>query len=508
MPYLFASIKHRHWRTAGRRLPEAVVASSIGIDGASSEPSGDVAEADVVRAALATLPHDVRALLWHTEVNDESVGDVVARDGISAHHLAVKRHRARHALGTAYLAQHAEPDGGTGELDPACREALPALPLLVRNSIGVRRRRRLEDHLSDCERCAEARSRLERLNRRLRAHPNLPWSMWSAGLSAIKAQASNWLTASAVAVAGPSALAIAVLAPVPTVFQPDGGHAATATAGTPVHGDHIPTAAGDEGRRAEAGSTPPPAPRAAGAWGVSWLSVDVPSLGPSAAPSPGAPGTSNATASDWTASTSVSARQELPIAVAPPDDQVSSLHAPSDVLAVASIGDTVAAAPPMAGMGDANDGGEQADAQGNGNGEASDDGQGEVDGQSDQQADDQNANQGDHNDSDQVERGGNGQAKGSDNGQPQASGRGRSGDQGNRASNGSDPSQREGAGEAQGRGSGQTKGKGRDPALGTSDEQGVATAPPGQDPAAATVPDTGDDAGSTQADGEAASLSA
>jgi hypothetical protein len=58
------------------------------------------------------------------------VDDALEHDAVSAHTLAVSRHRARRALGTAYLAQHVEPDGGLTELDPECRTTLAHLASL------------------------------------------------------------------------------------------------------------------------------------------------------------------------------------------------------------------------------------------------------------------------------------------------------------------------------------------------------------------------------------------
>ena len=213
LPYVFASIRHRHWRTARRLGHEAAVAATYGARTEVSDTM-DLVEADVVRTALATLPDDVQLLIWRTEVADESVAEVVERNGTSAHNVAVSRHRARRALGTAYLAQHAEPDGGLAGLDAECQATLSQLAALVRTKVGVRRRRRIERHLAACASCARIHERLARVNTRLRAHPQLPWELWTAGVtSAIKAQLSGGLGTSAVTIAGSGALAVAVRGP-------------------------------------------------------------------------------------------------------------------------------------------------------------------------------------------------------------------------------------------------------------------------------------------------------
>jgi hypothetical protein len=93
---------------------------TVGVSTAGCETTA-IVEADVLRTALSTLPDDVQALLWRTEVDDECLADTSDRGGTSAHNVAVHRHRAWRALGTAYLAQHAEPDGGLIGLDADCK---------------------------------------------------------------------------------------------------------------------------------------------------------------------------------------------------------------------------------------------------------------------------------------------------------------------------------------------------------------------------------------------------
>jgi RNA polymerase sigma factor (sigma-70 family) len=233
LPYLFASIRHRQWRVSSRRTRESAVASTWGARTTVCE-TADVAEADVVRAALASLPDDVQVLLWRTEVDDESVDAAVEREGTSPHHLAVHRHRARRALGTAYLAQHAEPDGGLANLDPECQATVQHLAALVRNKVGVRRRRHLVRHLRACPGCTQVHDRLALINTRLRLHPKLPWNLWATGLTtAIKTQVSGWLGASMVSVAGSGALVVAVFAPAAMLLD-QGGPASSPPATAPT----------------------------------------------------------------------------------------------------------------------------------------------------------------------------------------------------------------------------------------------------------------------------------
>ena len=58
LPYIFASVRNRHWRTAGRRAHEAELVRTAGLSRVDCE-STTIIEADVVRTALATLPDNV-----------------------------------------------------------------------------------------------------------------------------------------------------------------------------------------------------------------------------------------------------------------------------------------------------------------------------------------------------------------------------------------------------------------------------------------------------------------
>jgi DNA-directed RNA polymerase specialized sigma24 family protein/uncharacterized membrane protein YgcG len=241
LPYLFASIRNSHHRTAARRAHETALVHHEGVSITGWDWDG-IVEADVVRRALATLNSELQVLLWRTEVDDDRPGVAETCGSASAHTLAVHRHRARRALGTAYLAQHAQPDGGVVELDEECRTTLAHLASMVRNRIGVRRRRRLEAHLADCEQCAQTRLRLERLNTQLRAQRPLPWNVWLGGLtSTATAQISGWLGTSAVTLAGSSALAMAALVPTPMALGPLAGaeSQSTTSVASPARSDGV-----------------------------------------------------------------------------------------------------------------------------------------------------------------------------------------------------------------------------------------------------------------------------
>jgi DNA-directed RNA polymerase specialized sigma24 family protein len=367
LPYLFASIKHRHWRTARRRARETALASTTGPSAAYD--AADIVEAEVVLTALSTLPAGVQALLWRTEVDDQSVDVAAEWDAMSAHNLAVYRHRARRALGTAYLAQHAEPDGGVTGLDPECQQSLPHLASLVRGKIGARRRRLIERHLADCAHCCQVRQRLELINTRLRSHPRLPWSFWTAGLTTIKAQVSGWLGTSAVTLAGSSVLAAAaILVPAPALMERLDGHDSAAAA-TSTERPSRAISVADAGsasrpRRPDASTEHP-----GGVGGAAWFRVpSSPLPGPATEPQASNPSTGGPAMN----TTTTSEPPPLTVAVSPaalPRDDVAAEVASSDV-AAASPGPT--RAPTAQGATDSDENGTQSgrdDEQGSGHGD-------------------------------------------------------------------------------------------------------------------------------------------
>ena len=219
VPYVISCVKHEHWRSARRRVRESTEDGDrhhLTFEAAADrrDIATDIAEADVISKALLTLPARSRELLWMAEVEETPPQDLAARDGMTPHAVAVSAHRARRAFGSAYLAAHVAPVGGVAHLDPACRDTLAYLAPFVRGRVGVRRRRRIERHLSACAGCADDRDRIQRINGRLRHRPHLPFEIGvGASMFGFKAQLGAWLGASTVPLASAGAMALAVVVP-------------------------------------------------------------------------------------------------------------------------------------------------------------------------------------------------------------------------------------------------------------------------------------------------------
>lgn len=106
------------------------------------------ADPDVVRTALATLPHDDQQLLWSQHVLGRGI-EVVARElGLHARAAARRLRSAEDRLGRALSAAHARTPGRE-----RCMETRGALHDYVTHRLGAGRRQTLEDHLFGCAGC-------------------------------------------------------------------------------------------------------------------------------------------------------------------------------------------------------------------------------------------------------------------------------------------------------------------------------------------------------------------
>jgi len=109
------------------------------------------ADPDVVRTALASLPHDEQQLLWDLHVVERRV-EVVARE-MGMHVRAVLRRLrvAEQRLTGALSAAHAR-----GAVPQPCLETRTSLPEYVRHDLPAARRRSFEEHLFGCSGCMRA----------------------------------------------------------------------------------------------------------------------------------------------------------------------------------------------------------------------------------------------------------------------------------------------------------------------------------------------------------------
>ncbi|QIK63722.1 sigma-70 family RNA polymerase sigma factor [Leucobacter viscericola] len=107
----------------------------------------DVWDSDVARRAFSDLPERDQSLLKLTEVDSKPLAEVANVHGMTAQAVAAATYRARDALRTNYLVEAVA-------TDPACpKMRVDFLAAFARGKAPSVRRRKIEAHLKECDRC-------------------------------------------------------------------------------------------------------------------------------------------------------------------------------------------------------------------------------------------------------------------------------------------------------------------------------------------------------------------
>ncbi|MFI0234449.1 sigma-70 family RNA polymerase sigma factor [Streptomyces sp. NPDC017086] len=172
--YLLTSVRRvaAHWARSARR--EQLVddfALFAGQAARAAETSGDgtlglgadaralhAAEQSMAARAFRSLPERWQAVLWHTEVEDESPSEVAVLFGLDANGTRVLASRAREGLRQAYLQAHVS---AALTADEECARYADRLGGYARRKLRVRAERGLREHLAQCARCRLAAAQLE-----------------------------------------------------------------------------------------------------------------------------------------------------------------------------------------------------------------------------------------------------------------------------------------------------------------------------------------------------------
>ncbi|MEV5437135.1 sigma-70 family RNA polymerase sigma factor [Streptomyces sp. NPDC052682] len=116
------------------------------------------AERSLAVRAFRSLPERWQAVLWHTEVEDESPSEVATLFGLDANGTRVLASRAREGLRQAYLQAHVSAALADSE---ECARYADQLGTYARGRLRTRAERGLRKHLEECARCRLAASQIE-----------------------------------------------------------------------------------------------------------------------------------------------------------------------------------------------------------------------------------------------------------------------------------------------------------------------------------------------------------
>ncbi|MET8408729.1 sigma-70 family RNA polymerase sigma factor [Streptomyces sp. NPDC005195] len=116
------------------------------------------AEQSMAMRAFRSLPERWQAVLWHTEVEDESPSEVANLFGLDANGTRVLASRAREGLKQAYLQAHVS---ATLTQDEECARYADRLGAYARGGLRTRAERGLRKHLEECVKCRLAAGQIK-----------------------------------------------------------------------------------------------------------------------------------------------------------------------------------------------------------------------------------------------------------------------------------------------------------------------------------------------------------
>ncbi|MEV0850600.1 sigma-70 family RNA polymerase sigma factor [Streptomyces sp. NPDC049954] len=116
------------------------------------------AEQSMAMRAFRSLPERWQAVLWHTEVEDESPSEVATLFGLDANGTRVLASRAREGLKQAYLQAHVS---SALTADEGCAAYADRLGAYARGGLRSRAERGLRKHLEECARCRLAAGQIK-----------------------------------------------------------------------------------------------------------------------------------------------------------------------------------------------------------------------------------------------------------------------------------------------------------------------------------------------------------
>ncbi|MGH3433008.1 MAG: sigma-70 family RNA polymerase sigma factor, partial [Thermocrispum sp.] len=131
-------------------------------------PFSDTAVAGLERTmaarAFARLPERWQAVLWHTEIEQQSPAEVAPLLGLTPNGVSALAYRAREGLRQAYLQVH------LAETTAArCRATADRLGAWTRDGLSKRERTQVETHLDECDTCRALAAELADVNGAIRA---------------------------------------------------------------------------------------------------------------------------------------------------------------------------------------------------------------------------------------------------------------------------------------------------------------------------------------------------
>ncbi|WOF23740.1 sigma-70 family RNA polymerase sigma factor [Microbacterium betulae] len=232
--YLFTAIRNiaASWGRSSNEVASDEL-ENVEDPGSTDQATDEALDRSLTHTAFRSLPTRWQEVLWYTEIEQMKPGEVAPLLGMKAAGVSQLAFRAREGLREAWIQAHiASVEDGS---DHAW--TIERLGAYTRENLGPRDRKKVEDHLGDCARCAIVASEAKEVSGRL-ALVLLPLTIGTAGAAAYLASLQRGEAAVVALAAMPSSVhegAAVVAGGMGTAAAADGAAQGGGTAsGTPA----------------------------------------------------------------------------------------------------------------------------------------------------------------------------------------------------------------------------------------------------------------------------------
>ncbi|QKJ20129.1 sigma-70 family RNA polymerase sigma factor [Microbacterium hominis] len=175
--YLFTSIRNTaaSW---GRSNRETTIETLDAVEDPSTteQATSEALDRSLTHSAFRSLPSRWQEVLWYTEIEQMKPAEIAPLLGMKASAVAQLAFRAREGLREAWIQAHLRSVADGSQ----CQWTIERLGAYARENVGRRDRRRLDEHLAECARCAIVAGEAKEVSHRL-ALVLLPLTVGVAG---------------------------------------------------------------------------------------------------------------------------------------------------------------------------------------------------------------------------------------------------------------------------------------------------------------------------------------
>ncbi|MGN6324466.1 sigma-70 family RNA polymerase sigma factor [Pseudolysinimonas sp.] len=199
-PYLYTTIRNlaATWGVQQSHSVQVDLMEDFEDERIPDDPATYALDRTLTARAFRSLPERWQTVLWYTEVEGMDPHEVAPLMGMTANGVAALSYRAREGLRKAWLQAHINDAQASGE----CQFVMSKLGDHARDGLGERDRKRVEEHLATCTKCAIVSEEVEEVGSHLSfvLIPLILGGVVGGGVLAAMAAPSSAMAASSAAV--------------------------------------------------------------------------------------------------------------------------------------------------------------------------------------------------------------------------------------------------------------------------------------------------------------------